>query len=176
MNTFGLGEWIDHEFGVRDERLWTDPEAPDELDRLLVTQERRYETERRRLESLDREFEDIVSADVARDRRDRQKAKAKVNRERYEDAEERVHRYGIRVTAIVLVDVLRESGDEERGTEVFEQLLRARIETTGVDGTYLAEYLTAVAKALDGGTESVPDSCVAGDGPKSPFDAATEPT
>ena len=68
-----------------------------------------------------------------------------------------------------------ESGDEERGTEVFEQLLRARIETTGVDGTYLAEYLTAVAKALDGGTESVPDSCVAGDGPKSPFDAATEP-
>lgn len=174
MKTFGLGEWIDQEFGVRDERLWTDEPGPDELDRLLATQERRYETERRRLESLDREFEDIVSTDVSKDRKDRQKAKTEANREKHENVAERVHRHGIRVTAIVAIDALRGVGDEEIDSEALEQRLRARTETTVVDETYLREYRTVVAKALDVGTESLPWSCPDPGELTAPFDVAAE--
>lgn len=174
MNTFGLGEWIDQEFGVRDERLWTDEPGPDELDRLLATEERKYETERRRLASLDRAFENIVSTDVSRDQRERRKAKAEANREKYENVAERVHRHGIRVTAIVAIDALRAVGDEEIDSDAFEQRLRAKIETTVVDEAYLPEYRTAVAKALDVGTESVPWSCPDPGDLKEPFDVAGE--
>ena len=174
MNTFGLGEWIDHEFGVRDERLWTAPREPDKLDRLLATEERKYETERRRLTSLDREFEDIVSTDVSRDQRERRKAKAEANREKYENVAERVHRHGVRVTAIVVVDALRGVGDEEIDSDAFEQRLRARIETTVVDEAYLREYRTVVAKTLDVGTESLPWSCPNPGELRVPFDVAAE--
>jgi len=174
MDPLGLGEWLDSEFGVRDERLWTDTRGPDELDRLLATQERQYETERRRLESLDREFEDIVSTDVPRDRRDRQKAKAEANRETYENVAERVHRYEIRVTAIVVVRVLQEVGSEETDGAALEQRFRAMMGTTVVDEAYHSEYQMAVATALDIGAESVPWPCPPSGEFKRPFVDATE--
>ena len=80
------------------------------------------------------------------------------------------------MTTIAIIEALQRVGDEETASEIFEQWLRTRIEATVVDETYFPEYRTAVAKALDVGTESVPRRCLDAGELKAPFHVGAEAT
>ncbi|QGA84377.1 hypothetical protein [Halomicrobium sp. LC1Hm] len=178
METFGLGEWIEREFGVRGERLSEERRGPDDLDHLLATQERAYRCNIERLAKLSHTYEEIVKE--ARGASEAQikerKAKAKKIKKEHDRVAQRVHKHGLRIVAIVAVGMVRDLGTEELESDTVESRLHTGVAATVVGDAYLPEYRTVVANVLQFGYNTrsllLPDHTAL----KSPFDRESDAT
>jgi hypothetical protein len=147
-----LNSWFEDAFGTRDASLLLDDDAVTQ--RLDGSRAELEETLRRRNKELAlrrAQLEDVLEdvADLTGEERSRTLAKARAIKERHERLEERVHESGVRLTAVLVVQALREIDDGMSEPSAALEAIRAACDDSPLPEAFVDEYLEVVAVALD---------------------------
>jgi len=179
MVSNNLEKWIEHKFGVRDERLFDlDPEETrtEILESELAGE---YERTRTQMESFDEEFRKTVraAAEAEEHERNRYKLKAKKIKREYESRSAERDKHGRRLAATLVVQSFLEVGSEEPGA-IQERILPA-LDKSSIEKEDTNDYLACVVDALDVNEALFPDWAVDSDGYSEPVplppDDASDP-
>lgn len=149
MTTEGIGDWVEREFGAPDERLFELDFEEARMNRLENELAREYERAWLEMEALDEEFVRTIRAgrEAEGDERDQYKQKAKKIKRDYESKSDERDKYGLRLTATLVVRSFLDVGDEEpesTGRRIYTKLHDSIIKEEDKN-----DYLEAVADILD---------------------------
>jgi hypothetical protein len=145
--TDDLADWLEERFGARGERLLTDPEIEPELAAQVTKWRREREAIEAELSDLSARHQDLVQQEgTAEEAEQVREAHGRV-RERRVHAEERL-------AVLLVLQVLRETGDGTPDLEVAKRRIEDRLADEGLP----AERLEGVPKTLSiGESEPEPD-------------------
>jgi hypothetical protein len=169
MNTEGIGDWVEREFGARDERLFDLDLRDGRIDRLEEEHACEYESARSEMETLNAQFEKTLQAatDTEEHERDQYKQRAKNIKRKYQIRADERDKHGRRLTATLVVRSFVTV--DEQDPDVIRKRIVSEVNESTVEKQSTKEYLAAVADALDIDGHYFPEWVVDSETPSGPI-------
>lgn len=151
MRTYGLGEWVDRKFEIRDDRLVTAEELWVNLELEHRRLELEYEQRERELEELSDEYRDLIERGAEKPEAERDSFVMRANKteKQYEQSKQQRHANAVRLTALILIQALRETGEGVPSPEDAELPIREAYEASCLPSESFDEYIAIVAKVTE---------------------------